>query len=297
MESKLGMKTNSDSLIDTTAAIKALVHDVRSPLLSMKIRVLFSTNINSLDKNILEKEISKISEVLNYASKKYVEHNKNVLEAIQQLADDLNVHLGLIQSYLQSLKELAQNEKEFFLQQLKRIDGVLISLIQKYSNDAISENQWVLASQVIKGIITEKKSEYQGQQIQFKYDVSENSEFALIKTNQSDLQRMLSNIINNSVEALSGKDGFVNINLTKSEHGIKIIISDNGSGIPAEVIEKIMSNEIVTHGKAHGQGIGYQQIRETLAKNGAKLYIESNQELRNTKVTLTFPNLKNSEGI
>lgn len=284
-----------DTITVTVTAIKELVHDIRSPLSSIKIRVLFSSHIHGTARNLLEQEVIKISQILDGSSRKYSDC-KDVLTAIEDLIDELSVPLSTMRICIASLNNIDRDEQSFLYKELNRTSGILDSSIQKYSNDitvSSTKNELVSASQVITNIITEKKSEYQNQPIQFRYNFTKNSESALIRINQSDLERALSNIINNSADAFNGKNGIIDINLSKRGDGIKITISDNGCGIPPEVIAKIRSNEMVTHGKAHGNGIGYKQIRETLAKNGAMLSIESNQDLQSTTVTLSFPDPEN----
>jgi hypothetical protein len=99
---------------------------------------------------------------------------------------------------------------------------------------------------------------------------------------------MISNIINNAVDALDKKQGKVIVGLKATKASVTITIKDNGKGMSEELIKKIMNNVAITQGKKNGHGIGLTQVRETLQRNHGELKIDSAVG-KGTKVTLTFP--------
>jgi hypothetical protein len=102
---------------------------------------------------------------------------------------------------------------------------------------------------------------------------------------------MLSNLINNSIDALEGKHGKIVIGLESTKNTIQITIKDNGKGMSEIVKNKILNNIAVTEGKTNGHGIGMTQVRETINRNEGKLSIDS--ELgKGTIITLDFPRIK-----
>jgi hypothetical protein len=99
---------------------------------------------------------------------------------------------------------------------------------------------------------------------------------------------MLSNIINNAVDALDGQAGKVDLQLAADNEWVKIIIQDTGKGMSTELVDKIMHKTPVTEGKKSGHGIGLTQVWETLDHNQGELHVASELGL-GTTITLTFP--------
>ena len=99
---------------------------------------------------------------------------------------------------------------------------------------------------------------------------------------------MISNLLNNSFEAIEGNKGCIQLTLRRENGQIKIIIEDDGNGMPPEITDKIMNNIIVTAGKSNGCGIGYTQVRENLKASNGQILIESTIA-KGTKVILSFP--------
>lgn len=124
--------------------------------------------------------------------------------------------------------------------------------------------------------------------VAFSYDFNPDSYFAFIRAEADPFRRMISNLINNAVEALEGKEGAVNLGLSIKNSTIRLTINDNGKGIPKEILEKIRNNIVVSSGKNKGHGIGLSQVRETLERNHGQFAITS-EVGKGTEITLTFP--------
>ncbi len=173
--------------------------------------------------------------------------------------------------------DIAQN----FLSQFKQKpeDGVTINGVTRINS--------LIYSELIE-IITEKKYEYSHKLIKFITEINSNSYFIFVNIDTSAFKRMISNIINNAVDALEDVSGIVKIYLDTVNDKVQVIIEDNGKGISKEVMDKILDNISVTSGKVDGHGIGFSQIRDTLTNNDGSFSI--NSELgHGTKITLTFP--------
>ncbi|MDO8953697.1 MAG: PAS domain-containing sensor histidine kinase [Gammaproteobacteria bacterium] len=140
-------------------------------------------------------------------------------------------------------------------------------------------------------LLSVKKSEYKKLPIKFEDEFDKDSYAVFIKIDPTEFKRALSNIINNAVGAFDGRDGKIILKLLATATEVNIIIQDDGKGMPAEIVDKIMSNIAVTHDKRGGHGIGYTQINEAMEHNEGKLSIDSIVD-KGTKITLTFPRAK-----
>lgn len=100
-----------------------------------------------------------------------------------------------------------------------------------------------------------------------------------------ELKSIFSNFIQNSVEALSTEIIF-SASLEKMDSFVSITITDNGTGMPDNVLEKLGNSE-VTHGKASGVGIGFLNSSNLIKKYEGTLKVNSRVG-RGTKVSLGF---------
>jgi len=134
----------------------------------------------------------------------------------------------------------------------------------------------------------EKEGQFKDRSINFTSDFSSDSTFAVIDVEPSSFMRMMSNLLNNAVEASAGKNGAVCLGLRVDDNSVIITVQDNGKGMSKEVVNKILGDEAVATDKKEGHGIGLTQIRDTLKRDHGELTIDS--ELgKGTKIILTFP--------
>lgn len=85
----------------------------------------------------------------------------------------------------------------------------------------------------------------------------------VISADRSQMEQVFSNIIKNSIEAI-GKKGLIVVETTIDP--VKIVFGDTGTGLPAEVSDKIFTPFFST--KPGGQGIGLTLIQEILNNHG-----------------------------
>jgi signal transduction histidine kinase len=104
--------------------------------------------------------------------------------------------------------------------------------------------------------------------------VSGVGEFPTIESDRGQLQQVFLNIINNAFDALS--DGG-NIMITMQEQPgnmIEVCISDDGPGIPEEVLPKIFE-PFFTAKKEHGTGLGLSITHGIVERLGGRIDVQS----------------------
>ena len=67
------------------------------------------------------------------------------------------------------------------------------------------------------------------------------------KVNPIELKRVLSNLINNSIEAIKNNDGLIQVKVERDVKHVVILVRDNGNGIPIHVLEKLRKCEGTTY--------------------------------------------------
>ena len=111
------------------------------------------------------------------------------------------------------------------------------------------------------------------------------SEARNIKTDTYYLNRILYNLITNSVQAMTN-GGKLTIQAQKEGKDTVIAISDTGAGIPKDVQPKMFTVMFTT--KSKGQGFGLPVVKRMTESLGGKVSFES-QEGKGTTFTLKLP--------
>jgi C4-dicarboxylate-specific signal transduction histidine kinase len=108
------------------------------------------------------------------------------------------------------------------------------------------------------------------------------------------LEQLFINLILNSKDAISSKkesagdfSGVIKITTTFHDGIVKLIIEDNGSGIPEDVIPKIWTPFFTTKQKGKGTGIGLSLSHRIIKEHNADVSISSSGD--GTIFTITFP--------
>lgn len=85
------------------------------------------------------------------------------------------------------------------------------------------------------------------------------------------MQRVFSNLFQNAFDAVAGEDQpVVRVRFEISEREIVTELSDNGPGIPAEVLPQVFQ-PFVTFGKVHGTGLGLAICDRIVAEHGGTI--------------------------
>jgi signal transduction histidine kinase len=115
---------------------------------------------------------------------------------------------------------------------------------------------------------------------------------AVCDVDEKELARAISNLINNAAEALEGiADGIVTLALRPSgAKDIGTIVSDNGKGIPDEVLAKLGKERASAgkEGSVSGSGIGVLHAARAIEAMGGKFQIQSRVGVR-TNITILLP--------
>jgi two-component system NtrC family sensor kinase len=96
----------------------------------------------------------------------------------------------------------------------------------------------------------------------------------LVETNPSQLQQVFLNILKNALDAVE-PGGMIRV-VSRSENGlIRILINDNGVGIPEVNLKKIFNPFFTTKPSGSGTGLGLSICYNILEKLGGTLEVES----------------------
>lgn len=251
---------------------------------------------NSLD--ITPQKQAEMLKFENATQKAQLEAQIRFTQIANQVAHDIRSPVAALLMIFKSCKGIPEKERVALREAVTRVQDIANNLLTKYQlkdekgnfreNITSSHSEEVLVSSALLQLMTEKKFQYEEKPVKFEADFSQQGYFAFINIDPTAFKRMISNLINNSVDAFDTNEGKIWIRLDIVQDCIKITVEDNGKGMPFHVVEKILGNIAVTAGKKNGHGLGLTQVRETLANYKGELEIKS-EIGKGTKITLWFP--------
>ena len=135
--------------------------------------------------------------------------------------------------------------------------------------------------------MSEKRLEYRKHRdIEIRSELGPDSYAFFSKFDRTQMKRVLSNLLNNAIEALDGK-GTVLVKASGSLEQICITVEDNGKGIPEDKMPLLMK-EGISFGKKNGMGRGLYHSKLMTESWGGRIHIESKLG-QGTKVTILLP--------
>lgn len=218
-----------------------------------------------------------------------------------QVAHDLRSPLASLSAFEKTCKGISEDRRVILKDVVTKIDDIANNLsnydkIEKGEKDITTQEDarkfpHILVSLALSEVVSGVRQRYKNLPVEFNSSFEPGSGFVFIKANLWSFNRMISNLVDNAVDAFEGNKGMVSLNLDLDGERVKVTIQDNGKGMPESVVNRIMNNVTVSSGKQRGNGIGFAQAHATLQACKGKMLIES-QPGKGTKLTLVFPRVE-----
>lgn len=231
-------------------------------------------------------EQKSVREKILKSEKKLLELNATKDKFFSIIAHDLRSPFNIIMGYSDLLKlrynEFTEEEKikiihsiyESSISTYELLENLLLWARSQSDNIEIVKENLNLKELLISAIEAYipgavKKS------IKIEVDVSEK---LFINTDKFTIRTVIANLFNNAVK-YTEHNGQVKISAIQKDNFMEISISDNGVGIPQEVIPKLFRIEenVTTVGtdSEKGTGLGLLLCKEFIEKNNGKIWVES----------------------
>lgn len=158
---------------------------------------------------------------------------------------------------------------------ITRINNIADSLLKKFRSGAFETVNEALSTDIIATLQALKES-YNLTHPLVRIILQSDSDKIFIPVDQTEIERAVTNILNNSIEAMENYQGIINIDVKEDDNFSYINIQDYGKGIPVEVQREIFKSGF-SFNKASGTGIGLSQAKEALQKTGGDVHLMSSR--------------------
>jgi len=234
--------------------------------------------VKSMEWTILSGAIGEYKKkILNYASQqsetaKDLQKEKMMSEITAQLAHDIRSPLSALDMIAAHIPELDEEKRILIRNATARIHNIANNLLDRNFNRSNNVSTHMFSS-LIRSVIFEKREQYKSKtQISIYENVTEKSYGTFAKIDINDFKRILSNLIDNSVQAIF-QSGFVTIGLSQTKENVVIEVSDNGKGIAREFVDKVTVKGFSQ--KENGSGLGLYFVSQKIAELQGELKIVS----------------------
>lgn len=249
--------------------------------------------------------IEDIKRQLDAAREKELEWTR--VEAInsvaQQVAHDIRSPLAALKVLESDLSEIPAESRNLLKVALTKISSIADDFLVRYRNISprslgkeTGQNDGGAHriplsefDELIQALIQEKKVEYSSRpkiSIESKTALAPANKDAHVRIRPIEMIRILSNLINNAIEAL-GEGGLIEVAVLCEQRNLSLVVSDNGRGIPSDRLPNL-GNRGVTYGKPGGSGLGLHYAKSKIESWGGRLEIESKLE-EGTRVRFHLP--------
>ena len=212
--------------------------------------------------------------------------DKELSDFARQIAHDIKSPLSAL-SAIEAIDFNFIENKAMLFHATNRIRSIANLLVDRYqSKSSVIGSGNCLLLDVLEHVTIEKRVQFPN--VDIILEDSLQIAFLAVAIDDVELSRIISNILQNAVEAVESKvDATIRIRAIVGPNGAEIIISDNGVGIPEKILPKIL-NDGISFNKPNGQGIGISAAQRSLKAASGQLSISS--ELGNgTSVKIAIP--------
>lgn len=161
----------------------------------------------------------------------------------------------------------------------------LLSLARKEKKD---EFELISLNETIRNALTLVNHEVKNHSIDIQLDLEE--EIPEIMASKNHLQGVWINMIVNGIDSIDRKNGQISILTRYQANEFRIVIADNGKGIPQEYLSRIFEPFFTTKVAGKGTGLGLSVCYRVIKEHQGSILVES-QAGMGTKFTIILPNL------
>lgn len=284
----------ADYLAGPVARLSEIVlcKDLREMINSLK-----NMPTRSQDVAVLHAAIGQMTEKLFEGEQQKMELAKfeGMTQIASQVAHDIRSPIMALSLAVKNIVNLPEQDRILIRSATQQITDITNNmLIQRRTVDlgegvAPQNATPELLFALMENLVSTKRAQYcealQREELDIQFDVEDGAYGLFVNIFSVEFNRVLSNLINNAVEAMQEK-GVVNIHLNSlpSQNAVQIQIKDSGCGMSGELIAKVMKGG-VSVGKKGGHGMGLASSKVKVESWGGTFDLSSVPD-QGTTITL-----------
>lgn len=222
------------------------------------------------------REISELSDTLNYAAIELSKNDKLQKELISNVSHDLRTPLTMIRGYSEVMRDIPGEATPENFQviidettRLAELVNQMLDLSKIQSGVHLPDKQLFCITEIIKSTLIryEKLITQESYKIDFLFD-----DEVFVCADRNMILQVIYNFINNAIN-YTGEDKYVCVEQTVAENKIRISVTDTGEGISNEDISYIWDRyykiDKVHRRATVGSGLGLSIVKGILEAHGA----------------------------
>ncbi len=213
---------------------------------------------------------------------------KRLADHARQVAHDIRSPLSALSLMTESLNEISEEKRLIVKAAATRINDIANELLSKNSRGQLgiseqenSQREVLMLPAVLDQLASEKRAQYRNHSnVRIELDLS-GSYGAFVLVQKRELMRLISNLVDNAVEALPN-GGVVTILAKTFQDSVQLCVSDDGIGMSPVILRR--AGEMgFSHGKrangSAGAGLGLYHAKKMVQGMGGKFEIKSQSGL------------------
>ncbi len=213
----------------------------------------------------------------------YLEKMSAWREIAQRLAHEIKNPLTPIQLTVQQIKDSYHGNDPKYRKLLDECHSIIEEEIQSLRNLTKEFSEFarmpslsfkpVSLNQIVKDVVTFYAN------VSFKLELQQDLPNAELDSEA--VKRVIINLVDNALAATaSRKDARINIGTSAMDTAIRLVVSDNGHGIPKENLSKIFEPHFST--KSSSMGLGLAIVKSIIEEHKAQITVDSVENLGTT---------------
>lgn len=188
------------------------------------------------------------------------------------VAHQIGTPLNLISGYVQMLMEESSADArvtrrlEIVQEQIGKVTGIVRTMLDHARRP--SPRQPTSIVQIVNRVCDVARPKLTALGVELKVDVDRSVPLVLADAVQ--LELALLNLITNSLDAMPG-GGVLQIMVTPEEKGVRVKVSDTGTGIPSDLLPRIFDPWVTTKAVGHGSGLGLSITKDVIDGHGGSI--------------------------
>lgn len=286
-------------IVSGTYFIKSIVVPIQQ--IGATARQIAQGDFNARIENSSDDEIGQLCKTINDMAVELGAADRMKNDFISSVSHELRTPLTAIKGWAETMQEMGDTDPDTFnrgmgviIRESERLSGIVEELLdfsrmQSGRMTLMMDKIDILAELGEAVYMFTDRAVSEGKTLLY-------DEPAMLSPVLGDINRLRQvfvNIIDNALK-YTQSGGTINVSASEADGYIRVVISDNGCGIPAEHLPNVKKKFYKANQTIRGSGIGLALADEIMALHSGSLDIESHEGI-GTAVTITIPTIDHIE--